>query len=70
MELDSYFVGVKSEYLLESIPHIANSYPEQLNQINGNKKRRRDNKVSPEERICQQTLRGNICPFGDSCKYR
>lgn len=70
MELEPYFVGVKSEYLISNPPPIANSYPDQLNTSNGSKKRRRDDKISPEERICQQTIQGNICPFGNSCKYR
>jgi tRNA-dihydrouridine synthase 3 len=73
--LESFYVGVSSDYLIFSspsnpLPPIASSYPEQLSETSaGRKKRPRDNQVNPEDRICQQTKKGAVCPFGDQCKY-
>jgi hypothetical protein len=73
--LEAYYVGVKSEHLIfhspsNPLPPIASSYPEQLSDLGARRKRPRDSTVNPEDRICQQTKKGAICPFGDSCKYR
>lgn len=68
-------MGVSSDHLLfhspsHPLPPIASSYPEQLSDISaGRKKRPRDSQVNPEDRICQQTKKGAVCPFGDQCKY-
>lgn len=74
--LASYYVGVSSDYLIyhnpsNPLPPIATSYPEKLSDASSNKKKRpRDSQVNPEDRICQATKKGAICPFGDQCKYR
>jgi len=34
-----------------------------------NKKRPRDMKIDEAKKACMLTMRGEVCPFGDSCKY-
>ena len=76
IELPDYFVGVQQEYLISRSTESARrgncdgNHPKDSTDPPKGKKRARDEKYAPEDRLCLQIQRGNVCPFGDQCHYR
>jgi hypothetical protein len=76
--LKDYHVGVKEEYLLpppaapESSTAGAGYVRDARDEHDKStgKKRPRDEKINPEDRLCSQTMKGNPCPYGAECRYR
>ena len=73
---DPFSLKVKNEYVTNARPNSLPPLPvvEEVSDSTGKsklkkKKRPGDAKLQDHQKMCLKTMRGEICPFGDSCKF-
>ena len=74
---DPFSLKVRAEYITNSRPaSLPPLPPEDLTQVTAEnsgqkakKKRPRDARIDDAAKVCHRIVRGEECPFGDSCKF-
>lgn len=79
---DSYSLKVRAEYVLKERPSSLGELPDRILEKEAvedsnkrgkkgkhNKKRPRDARALNSEKVCLAVLRGDRCPYGDTCKF-